>query len=140
MLSLMLARQLKQAGLSWTPTKNDFFAIPDRELDDFVFVISDMTVMVERLHGQLAVTFHGALEWALDYMMIADLVWLPSETQLRELLERRLVSGPQPALTLTSTSDGYQCQIQFRGQRLTFESFGVSETYGAALLYVLENE
>ena len=135
-----MARQLKTAGLDWTPAKNDFFAIPDRDLDDVIFVISDMTVLVEKLRGQLAVTFHGAVEWALDHMMIADLVWLPTETQLRELLEQRLVGEPQPAMTLVSTRAGYRCQIQFEGQELTFEGFGVSEVYAIALLHLLSSE
>jgi hypothetical protein len=136
---LSLARQLKAAGLGWTPAKNDFFAIPDRDLDDVIFVISDMTVLVEMLRGQLAVTFHGAVEWALDHIMITELVWLPTETQLRELLEQRLVGEPQPALTLVSTPDGYCCQIQVGGQQLTFEAFGVSEVYAMALLHLLKD-
>ncbi len=140
MLSLALARKLKAVGLTWTPAKNDFFAIPDRDLDDIIFVISDMTVLVEKLRGQLAVTFHGAVEWALDYMMIAELVWMPTEAQLRQLLEQHLLGEPEPVLTLISTSDGYRCEIQFRGQVLAFEAFGASEAYGLALLHLLERE
>jgi hypothetical protein len=137
-LSLSLAQKLKEAGSIWRPAKNDFFAVPDRNLDDSIFVISDMTVMVEQVPGgHLAVTFHGAVEWALDHILIAELVWLPHEGQLRELLEGHLVGEPQPALTLTSTPDGYRCVIQFQGKILTFESFGVSETYGLALLHLL---
>jgi hypothetical protein len=139
-LSLTLAQQLKAAGLTWTPAKNDFFAVPDRQLDDVIFVISDMTVMVEKLGGQLAVTFHGAVEWALDHIMVAELVWLPTETQLRELLEQHLVGEPQPALTLVSTPHGYRCEIQFGGQVFAFEAFGVSEAYGAALLHILQSD
>jgi hypothetical protein len=138
MLSLSLARQLKAAGLAWTPAKNDFFAVPDRELDDLIFVISDMTVMVEEVGGQLAVTFHGAVEWALDHVLLAELVWLPTETQLREALEQRLVGEPQPALSLVSTPDGYRCEIRYRGQTLVFEGFGVSEIYALALLHILQ--
>lgn len=137
MLSLNLAQQLKSAGLTWTPSQNDFFAIPDRELDDSVYVISDITVLVERINGQLAVTFHGVAEWALDHILIADLVWLPTEAQLREQLEQRLVGEPQPSLQLRSTGDGYQCRLQFRGEIITFEGFGVSEVYATALLYIL---
>jgi hypothetical protein len=139
-LSLSLAKQLKAAGLSWIPTQNDFFAIPDRGLDDVIFVISDMTVLVEKLGGQLAVTFHGAIEWALDYVMVAELIWLPTETQLRELLEQHLIGEPQPALTLVSTPDGYRGEIQFQGETRVFEGFGVSEVYGTALLHVLTNK
>jgi len=139
MISPALAQQLKTAGLIWTPAKNDFFAIPDRGFDDSIFVISDMTVMVEELRGQLAVHFHGAVEWALDYILVSELVWLPTESQLRELLEQRLVGEPEPALKLVSTADGYHCEIHFQGQPLEFEAFGVSETYGLALLHILES-
>lgn len=140
MLSLSLAKKLKAAGLQWDPAKNDFFAIPDRGFDDKAFVISDMTVLVEKLWGQLSVHFHGATEWALDHVMVTELVWLPSESQLRNLLEQHLLGEPEPPVILTSTADGYRCEIQFRGGALTFEAFGASETYGLALLHVLENE
>ncbi len=83
MISLPLAKQLKEAGLAWTPARNDFFAIPDRGMDDRIFVITDMFVDAEVLYGQPIVTFHGAAEWALDYMMIADIIWLPTEAHLR---------------------------------------------------------
>jgi hypothetical protein len=138
MLSLTTAQRLKAAGLTWTPAKNDFFMVPDRGFDEVVFVISDMTVLIELLKGQLAVTFHGTVEWALDHMLIAELVWLPTEAQLRELLEQRLLGEPAPALRLTSTPDGYWCEIRFREQVLLFEAFGASEAYATALLYILE--
>jgi hypothetical protein len=137
MLSLTLAKELKSAGLAWTPAKNDFFAIPEPGLDDGVYVISDMTVLVELLKGELAVMFHGAVEWALDHMLIADLVWLPTETQLREQVEQRLVGEPESTLQLTSAADGYRCDVHFRGERLAFEAFGVSEVYALALLHLL---
>jgi hypothetical protein len=140
MLSLTLAQELKAAGLIWTPAKHDFFAIPDRELDEVAYVINDMTILVELVNGQLAATFHGAVEWALDHVFVADLVWLPTETQLRELLEQRLLGEPEPSLQLTSTADGYWCEIRFHGERLLFEAFGASQAYGVALLHVLRTE
>ena len=139
MISPTLAQQLKTAGLSWTPANNAFFAIPDRGFDDSIFVISDLTVLVEKIGSDLAVHFHGAVEWALDYILVAELVWLPTETQLRELLEQQLVGQPEPALKLVSTSDGYHCEIHFQGQTLEFDAFGVSETYGLALLHIMKN-
>lgn len=138
MLSLNLARELKGAGLIWIPAQNDFFGIPDRGFDDSTFVITDMTVLVETVKGELAVTFHGTAEWALDHVLIADLVWLPTETQLRELLEQRLIGEPEPSLRLTSTADGYRCEIQFRGEMLRFDAFGASEAYASALLHLLK--
>jgi len=140
MISLHLAKQLKESGLSWTPTKNDFFVAPDRGLDDMVFVISDMTVMVEKLQGHLAMTFHGAVEWALDHAFITELVWMPSESQLRELLEQRLVGQREPAMVLISTADGYRCEISFQEQFLAFEAFGACDAYAGALLYVIGQE
>lgn len=137
MISLTLAKKLKEAGLPWTPKENDFFAVPDRNMDETVFVISDMIVLLEVLHGQQAVTFHGVVEWALDHMMIAEIVWLPTEGQLRALLEKQLLNEPEPSLTLAALRDGYRCQIQFRGETLSFEAFGASEAYAAALLHLL---
>jgi hypothetical protein len=139
MISLTLGQQLKDAGLAWTPAENDFFAIPDRNLDEAVFVISDMIVLLERMHGQLAVTFHGSVEWALDHVMVAELVWLPTEAQLRTALEQRLLGEPSPALQLTVTPDGYVCTIHFRGEALAFEAFGAGEAYAAALLHLLKH-
>ena len=140
MLSLSLAQQLKASGLDWTVARHDYFSVPDRGLDETIFVISDMTVMVERLSGRLAVTFHGAVEWALDHVEIAELVWLPREDQLRERLEQHLVGEPEPALVLASTADGYRCEIKFQGEFLAFEAFGASDAYGQALLFLLHNE
>ena len=140
MISQNLAQRLKEGGLSWTPAKNDFFVVPDRGLDDMIFVINDMAILVEKLWGHLSVTFHGTPEWALDHVMVTELVWLPTETQLRDRLEERLVGEPQPNLTLVSASDGYICEIKFAGQQLTFEAFGANDAYGQALLHILEHD
>ena len=139
MLSLVLAQELKTRGLDWKITKNDFFVIPDRGLDDTIFVVSDMTVLVETLSGALAVTFHGAVEWALDHVEVAELVWIPREDQLREMLEQHLIGEREPPLVLISTADGYRCEIQFQGQFLAFDAFGACDAYGLALLYILQN-
>lgn len=152
MLSLSLAQKLKEAGLTWQPAKLDAFAIPDRGLDEHIFVINFMLVGVGMVHGRPVVTFHGTVESPLDYLYLSEAVWLPTEEQLRTVLEKELVATalpaeavtadqePQPALNLTSTPDGYHCQIQFRNQSLSFEGFGVAEVYGMALLHVLENQ
>lgn len=140
MISLALAQQLKKSGLRWKINKNDFFAVPDRGLDDSVFVISDMTVMVEVVSGALAVTFHGAVEWALDHVEVTELVWLPREDQLREMLEQLLIGQPEPILVLFSIADGYRCEVQFQEQFLAFEAFGASDAYGQALLYILQQQ
>jgi hypothetical protein len=137
MLTLSTAQELKEAGLSWTPALHDFFAIPDRDFDDKVFVISDILVNVEMLRDQLAATFHGTVEWALDHVVVDELVWLPTEEQLRQELEKRLIAGPSQGVKLTSTPDGYVCEFLVGDQWLRFEAFDASAAYAAALLHVL---
>ena len=139
-LSLSTARRLKTAGLAWTPALHDFFGVPDRGFDDRVFVISDMSVDVELLKGHSIVTFNGTSEWALDYEMTTELIWLPTEAQLRRALEQRLEAEMQPALSLVSTPNAHQCMIRFQGQSLTFDAPDASEAYAAALLHILEQE
>jgi hypothetical protein len=137
MLSLSTAQQLKEAGLTWAPALHDFFAIPERGFDDRVFVISDVFANVEWLHSYLVVTFHGSVEWALDYMLVAELVWLPTEAQLRQELERRLATNRKSGLKLISGQDGYVCECRAQDERLCFEASDAIEAYASALLYVL---
>jgi hypothetical protein len=137
MLSLSTARKLKEAGLPWKPAVHDFFAVPDRGFDDRIFVISDIFANVEWLRGHLAVTFHGTVEWALDHVWVAELVWLPTEAQLREELERRLTTRRGPGVKLTSTLDNYVCEFRVRDQWLRVEASDASEAYAAALLGVI---
>ncbi len=86
MVSLDLAIRLKAAGISWLPANGDRFAIPNRELDDEVFVVSDMVVEVHDVLGGKVMGFNGTTEWALDSIPADDVVWLPREDQLRDLL------------------------------------------------------
>ena len=99
MISIELARDLSHAGLAWTPTNGDRFFIPDRDLDEEVFSISEMTVDVRTVPGGKEISFNGAVEWALDAIEQHEVVWLPSETQLRTELGERFVS-------LWRTTDG----------------------------------
>ena len=141
MISISTAQALKKAGLEWTPVDHDFFTIPYGDLDEQVFVISDMSVMVEMMGNEQAITFNGTAEWALDSLVVGEAIWIPHEEQLHDLLERRLVQRgeAQPVMTLASTSDGYRCEIRFKDAMHSFEAFGAGEAYAAALLYVLQN-
>jgi hypothetical protein len=140
MLSLLTARALKQAGLAWKPAEFDFFSIPDRGLDERVFVISSMPAAIGQIQGQPMVTFEGAVEWALDYVATGEVVWLPTEEQLRGLLAARLAAEPRFVLNLSVTPAGCRCAITFDGQALSFEASDTSEAYAAALLHVLHQE
>jgi hypothetical protein len=137
MISLALARQLRAAGLKWTPTKNDFFVVPDRGLDEHIFVIGEMIVGMEKLDGQPVFSFQGASEWALDYVMTGEALWLPTEAQVRSALEEQLKFESERFIQLTVIGDRYRCEIRYGGQPLTFEAGDAAEAWGAALIYVL---
>lgn len=85
-ISLDLALRLRAAGLPWTPASGDRFVIPGRDMDEQVFVVSELTIDVhESALGRL-LRFNGTTEWALDSVEADEVVWLPREGQLREAL------------------------------------------------------
>ena len=81
-----LAEALTVAGLTWTPASGDRFLVPDRDLDEEVFVVAGMAIEVRDLPGGPEMRFNGTVEWALDSIAQGDVVWLPREDQLREAL------------------------------------------------------
>jgi hypothetical protein len=88
MLSRDLAVALREAGLTWTPQNGDRFVVPDRDLDEMVFVLSDMVVEEVRMpDGTHVLAFNGTTEWALDALEASEAIWVPSESQLRERLD-----------------------------------------------------
>lgn len=137
MISVELARRLRGAGLTWQPAERDFFALLDRNLDGQVFVVSQLTALLQLYNGQPVITFHGTSEWALDYVLVADAVWLPSETQLRALLEAR-IEHDTPML-LARTTAGYELELKIGGVRFTFDAPRAEDAYGLALLHLLQH-
>jgi hypothetical protein len=91
-ISLELAHRLKAAGIAWHPMPGDHFHVPDRDLDEQVFVVSDMVVEVLELPSrQRYFGFNGTTEWALDSIEQDEVVWLPREDQLRTMLRGSFV-------------------------------------------------
>jgi hypothetical protein len=112
-LSLELGLALRAAGVVWTPEPGDAFAVPGRDLDDQVFVVSDMVIQtVEVPHGPAVLAFNGTTEWALDSLEAREAVWLPREDQLRRLLGEAFVSlealrgEPSGYAVTVNTADG----------------------------------
>lgn len=132
MISLSLGKELKSAGLTWFPKLNDYFAIPDRGLDDRLFVLSDMMSYLGVHRGKPVVTFHGAMEWSLDYIAPTEVVWMPREDQLRRLLGKHF-NG------VTKTKQSYRCDIQIEGRRQSFHDPNAADAYAKALLFILQN-
>ncbi len=130
MISFELARQLRDQGLRWTPTLHDRFMIPDRDLDEQVFVIADLTIDVERVAGHATILFNGAVEWSLDYIFSQDVVWLPSEEQLRDMIGEQFVS-------LTGGDGGFRCDLDLDDMTIGFSAEKAPDAYGQALLHLL---
>ena len=113
MLTRELATALRRAGVQWSPTKGDRFVVPDRDLDDEVFVVSDMVVQavdVPRVGRILA--FNGTTEWALDSVEAAEAIWLPREEQLRSLMGDAFVSLER----LETEPAGYAVTVRVEGE------------------------
>jgi hypothetical protein len=86
MISTTLARELREAGLSWTPTSGDAFQIAFEDFEGDVFTVSDMTIEPHSSPSGTILGFNGTTEWALDSVAVDDALWLPREDQLRDLL------------------------------------------------------
>lgn len=133
-LSVPLAKELRRAGLVWKPALFDFFHIPDRDLDDRKFVIADMSIDIQILaDGIGAITFNGAVEWSLDYILTQDVVWLPTESQLRELLAERFTG-------LERIDAGYRVSITDETGDRHFDGPTAAEAYGWAVLSTLSRD
>ncbi|HMR50069.1 MAG TPA: pilus assembly protein CpaE [Arachnia sp.] len=91
MLSHDLARRLRDLVV-WQPAPGDRFIIPNKEMDDELFHIADMTIEVHTHGSARVVKFNGTTEWALDSIPADAVLWLPREDQLRDLLADRFVA------------------------------------------------
>lgn len=130
MIGLEMAKELKEAGLIWKPGTGDRFAIPDRDLDEEVFVLSNMTIEVYNVPEGRVIGFNGTTEWALDDVEIEETIWLPREDQLRELLGGTFRS-------LSRTEAGYDVEMDLLGEARTFTAGTPDGAYAAALLHLL---
>lgn len=125
-----LAVQLRKAGLTWKPAPGDRFAIPDRDLDGQVFVISEMTIEAQHLETGGIVRFNGTTEWALDSIDQSDVIWLPRESQLRALLGETFAR-------LEAVPDGFVVVLkdeEYDGQGARFIDIDAERAYARALL------
>ena len=131
MISIDLARRLRSAGLSWTPTRGDRFVVPDRDMDDDVFVVSDMVIEVHQAPGGSFMGFNGTTEWALDSIEENKVLGLPREDQLREMIGDRL-------LRLERTPKGWDVVTTSPAGELVTSADDVETAYATALLTLLE--
>jgi len=141
-ISTALARELRDAGLVWTPASGDSFQIALADFEGDVFTVSDMTIEAHRYPSGTVLGFNGTTEWALDSVALDDALWLPREDQLRELLrgtfrrlDRTAVENAGAELgrvvyTVTATIDEVDA---------AFSSDDASEAYGLAVLALIRS-
>ncbi len=128
-----LARRLREAGLVWTPANGDRFVIPERDLEEHVFLISPMSVEVRESPSGLLLTFNGAVEWALDAIVVGEAVWLPSEGQARERLGAAFAG-------LEAHEDGHRCTVATTAGPASFDAAEPADAYARALLHLLSGD
>lgn len=133
MISVALARKLRDAGVRWDPAPGDRFVVADRGMDDEVFTLSDMTVEMHEFPSGRVIGFNGTVEWALDSVEAHNSVWLPNETQLRERLGATFHQ-------LSRTDSGWRVEIEAAGRPAAYEAADAAEAYGRALLYLASGE
>ena len=130
MISLDLARRLENAGVPWVPGDGDRFMVPDRDLDDVVFVVSHMVVEVDDSPTGRVLKFNGTTEWALDIVQSGEALWLPREDQLRVMLGRHFVA-------LATTPEGYVVVADHEGHEQRHQDLDAECAYARAVLSVL---
>jgi hypothetical protein len=129
MISIELARALRDSGLVWHPIAGDWFRIDRIEADEDTFILSDMTVEAHQYDTGTVLGFNGTTEWALDSVELDAALWLPREHQLRGLLGSAFVSL-ESGFTVTAAIDGVP-QL--------FTSEDAEDAYAKALLAVLDS-
>jgi hypothetical protein len=116
--------------LSWTPANGDQFFIPRPEIAESVFLVSDMVVELVVRGGESRFHFNGTVEWALDSVESDEVIWLPRESQLRELLGDYFLS-------LDATADGFVVTVSGPGRaHHTEPQQCADDAYARALIYV----
>jgi len=103
--------------------------VPDRDLDDVLFVVSHMVVEVDDSSIGRVLKFNGTTEWALDIVESGEALWLPREDQLRVML------GPY-FVALATTPGGYAVVVDREGYEQRHEDLDTECAYARAVLSV----
>ncbi|MHC3000471.1 pilus assembly protein CpaE [Microbacterium sp. HJ5] len=131
MISTELAVALRDAGLVWRPRSGDRFQLDEPEFEADVFTVSEMTIEPREYPTGRILAFNGTTEWALDSVALEDALWLPHESQLRELLGAAFRA-------LRRRPDTYEVEIVTIGERLVFDHPEPADAYALALLALLD--
>jgi hypothetical protein len=130
MITVELARRLRDAGLPWKPASGDRFIVADRDMDAEVFVVSQLTIQLRDTPTGQLFQFNGTTEWALDSVEQEAVIWLPHEGQLRTAL------GPA-FRRLEAIGDGWVVTVERAGREIRELDVDAERAYARALLAVL---
>ena len=119
--------------MRWDPEPGDRFMLPGLDMDDEVFVLSNMVVDVHDFPGGRFLGFNGTVEWALDSVQQERALWLPNEAQLRERLGGTFVR-------LERDGNSYQVVLDVAGREVRIRDEMPAEAYGRALLHLATGE
>ncbi|MDO8120095.1 pilus assembly protein CpaE [Isoptericola sp. b490] len=133
MISEGLAAALRDAGLRWAPDAGDRFVIPQPALSGQVFTLSEMTIEAHHYPTGTILGFNGTTEWALDSVAQEDVLWLPREDQLRELLGATFV-----ALRREPGGDWVVATREPDGSLREHRAVTAADAYGSALLELVQ--
>jgi hypothetical protein len=133
-ISRDLASALRDAGLAWAPVKGDWFVIPDKGLDDLLFVLSDMVIETRTMAlGRKMLAFNGSTEWAIDTLAASEALWLPREDQLREVLGEAFMRLEH----LPGETPGYAVVMLLGDREEHYVDVDVEAAYARAVLALL---
>jgi len=143
MISIELARALRDSDLVWRPVRGDNFCIDRIEADAEIYTLSDMTVEAHEFSSGTVLGFNGTTEWALDSVALDDALWLPREDQLRELLAAAFVTLERIAATesiggVSIDATAYRLTALVAGENRAFEAPDAADAYARALLALLD--
>jgi hypothetical protein len=130
MITVELARRLKDVGLPWKPASGDRFVVADRDMDAEVFVVSQLTVELRDTPTGPMFQFNGTTEWALDSVEQAAVIWLPHEAQLRAALGTAF-------RRLEPLGEGWVVTVERDGREIREVDVDAERAYARALLTVL---
>ena len=130
MISTESAAALRDAGLVWHPRSGDRFQLNEPEFDADVFTVSEMTIEPREYPTGRILAFNGTTEWALDSVALEDALWLPHESQLRELLRGAFRS-------LRRLADTHEVEIVIGDETFVFEHPEPADAYALAVLELL---
>lgn len=107
--------------------------LPGLDMDDEIFVLSNMVVDVHDFPGGRFLGFNGTVEWALDSVQQESALWLPNESQLRDRLGGSFIRFERD-------DDAYAVVLQVAGNETRTRHEVPAEAYGLALLYLATGE